>query len=136
MSSLLPKPFSVCEGPCESVRRGCTSPDLHPQAPSQRLAAATVASAVGMGSLPPARRRSYAARRTLAAASIGRRKITHPGKAILAGYLPSFLHTLHSLISVCRPLKAVPAELGHSASSSDATAAARVSIYPLFTHLF
>uniref|UniRef100_A0A3Q2XY96 Solute carrier family 25 member 1a n=1 Tax=Hippocampus comes TaxID=109280 RepID=A0A3Q2XY96_HIPCM len=34
---------------------------------------------------PPALSRSYAARRSLAAAAVGGRKITHPGKAILAG---------------------------------------------------
>ncbi|TMS13801.1 Tricarboxylate transport protein, mitochondrial [Larimichthys crocea] len=82
MSSLL-KPFSVCEGPCESsVRRGCPSSSTHQQPPSRGLAAAV--SAAGLGSLP-AHQRSYAARRNLAAAAVGGRKITHPGKAILAG---------------------------------------------------
>nr|XP_046267090.1 tricarboxylate transport protein A, mitochondrial [Scatophagus argus] len=84
MSSLL-KPFSVCEGPCEScgVRRGYpSSAPLHQQPSSRRLAAAAVAA--GLGSLP-AHQRSYAARRNLAAAAVGGRKITHPGKAILAG---------------------------------------------------
>lgn len=78
MSSLL-KPFSVCEGPCEScgVRRGCQSSAPDRQPPSQRPAA-------GLGAVP-AHQRSYAARRNLAAAAIGGRKITHPGKAILAG---------------------------------------------------
>ncbi|XP_073336092.1 tricarboxylate transport protein A, mitochondrial [Pagrus major] len=84
MSSLL-KPFSVCEGPCEScgVRRGCPSSAPHHQPSSRRLAAAAAAAA-GPGSLP-AHQRSYAARRNLAAAAIGGRKLTHPGKAILAG---------------------------------------------------
>uniref|UniRef100_A0A3Q3FQS1 Solute carrier family 25 member 1a n=1 Tax=Labrus bergylta TaxID=56723 RepID=A0A3Q3FQS1_9LABR len=79
MSSLL-KPFSVCEGPCESsgVRRGSASSAPHQQSSARRLAAA------GLGSLP-AHQRSYAARRNLAAAAVGGRKITHPGKAILAG---------------------------------------------------
>ncbi|KAF3840799.1 hypothetical protein F7725_006661 [Dissostichus mawsoni] len=47
MSSLL-KPFSVCEGPCESsaVRIGCPGSAPHHQPPSQRLVAA------GLGSLP------------------------------------------------------------------------------------
>lgn len=119
MSSLL-KPFSVCEGPCEScgVRRGCASSPAHQQPPLQRLSAAA-----GLGSLP-AHQRSYAARRNLAAAAVGGRKMTHPGKAILAGWFsffflqrkywsrrfPSiiaahcFLHST-SLISVCRTLK-------------------------------
>lgn len=81
MSSLL-KPFSVCEGPCEScgVRRGCASSPAHQQPPFQRLSAAA-----GLGSLP-AHQRSYAARRNLAAAAVGGRKMTHPGKAILAGW--------------------------------------------------
>lgn len=78
MSSLL-KPFSVCEGPCESCgvrrQRQSSAPDRQP--PSQRPAA-------GLGAVP-AHQRSYAARRSLAAAAIGGRKITHPGKAILAG---------------------------------------------------
>lgn len=130
MSSLL-KPFSVCEGPCEScgVRRGCPGSAPHHQPSSRRLAAA--AAAAGPGSLPT-HQRSYAARRNLAAAAIGGRKLTHPGKAILAGW---FLHRsysslwfppLHhvslllsaqcSLISICRPLKAIRAELGHPVS--------------------
>ncbi|XP_033955151.1 tricarboxylate transport protein A, mitochondrial [Pseudochaenichthys georgianus] len=71
MSSLL-KPFSACEGPCESgaVRRGCPGSAPHHQPPSQRLVAA------GLGSLPG---------RNLAAAAVGGRKLTHPGKSILAG---------------------------------------------------
>ena len=85
MSSLL-KPFSVCEGPCEScgVRRGCPGSAPHHQPSSRRLAAAAAAAA-GPGSLP-AHQRSYTARRNLAAAAIGGRKLTHPGKAILAGW--------------------------------------------------
>ncbi|XP_040929602.1 tricarboxylate transport protein A, mitochondrial isoform X1 [Betta splendens] len=81
MSSLL-KPFSVCAGPCESggARRGCSTPAAAPRAPSARLAAA----AAGLSSLP-LHQRSCAARRNLAAAAVGGRKITHPGKAILAG---------------------------------------------------
>ncbi|KAA8586938.1 hypothetical protein FQN60_000774, partial [Etheostoma spectabile] len=80
MSSLL-KPFSVCEGPCDScsVRRGCRSSTPHQQPPSQRPAAAA-----GLG-FWPAHQPPYAARRNLAAAAVGGRKITHPGKAILAG---------------------------------------------------
>ncbi|XP_068600610.1 tricarboxylate transport protein A, mitochondrial isoform X2 [Brachionichthys hirsutus] len=62
MSSLL-KPFSVREGPCGS----------HPAAAASR-------------SSLPAHQRSCAARRDLAAAAAaGGRKMTHPGKAILAG---------------------------------------------------
>lgn len=84
MSSLL-KPFSVCEGPCDSCglgRGGCPS-SANQQPPCRRLAAAA-AVAKGLGSLP-AHQRSYAFKRNLAAAAIGGRKITHPGKAILAG---------------------------------------------------
>lgn len=131
MSSLL-KPFSVCEGPCEScgVRRGCPSSVLHQQPPSQRLAAAAAAAATGLGSLP-AHQRSYAARRNLAAAAVGGRKITHPGKAILAGTFcnadihpvdfPSHSSLLlcapHILISICRPLRLSMQELGQNALS-------------------
>lgn len=80
MSSLL-KPFSVCEGPCESsvVRRGCPSSAPHQQPPSQRLPTATTLDSLSVY------QRSYAAKRKLAAAAVGGRKITHPGKAILAG---------------------------------------------------
>lgn len=77
MSSLL-KPFSVSAGPCDScgVRRGgCPGSEPHQQPPSRRLAAAGLA----------AHQHSYSARRNLAAAAVGGRKITHPGKAILAG---------------------------------------------------
>ncbi|KAF3706542.1 Tricarboxylate transport protein, mitochondrial Citrate transport protein [Channa argus] len=80
MSSLL-KLFLVCEGPCETcrARRGCPTSNPHQKLASHRLAAAA-----GLGSLP-AHQRSYAGRRNLAAAAVGGRKITHPGKAILAG---------------------------------------------------
>lgn len=83
MSSLL-KPFSVCEGPCEScgVKRGC--PSSAQQQQQRRRRQQRLAAVAGLGSLP-AHQRSYAARRKLAAAAIGGRKITHPGKAILAG---------------------------------------------------
>ncbi|CAN9501348.1 unnamed protein product [Ophioblennius macclurei] len=101
MSSLL-KPFSVREGPCESrgARRGCPGSDPHvqplPSSQQQRLVAAAAAAAAasssaavaaaGLGAVPE-HQRTYAARRNLAAAAVGGRKITHPGKAILAGGL-------------------------------------------------
>lgn len=111
MSSLL-KPFSVCEGPCENcgLRRGCTKSAPHQRSAPHRLAAARLAAL-------PAHQRSYSARRNLAAAAIGGRKITHPGKAILAGgflqrvysartFPPSHSRLLRSaprsLISICR----------------------------------
>ena len=79
MSSLL-KPFSVCEGPCASgaVRRGCPGSAPHHQPPSQRLVAA------GLGSLPGSLTGCLPGR-NLAAAAVGGRKLTHPGKSILAG---------------------------------------------------
>lgn len=83
--SSLPKPFSVCEGPCESCaarRRGLSSA-LHQRLPSPLLAA-SAASATGLVSLKE-HPRLCEGRRNLAAAAIGGRKITHPGKAILAG---------------------------------------------------
>eukprot|EP00066_Takifugu_rubripes_P010876 XP_003979079.2 PREDICTED: tricarboxylate transport protein, mitochondrial-like [Takifugu rubripes] len=82
MSSLL-RPFSVGEGPCEScaVRRRCPSSAARQQPPPRRLAAAAPAALGGL----PAHQQSYAAKRNLAAAAVGGRKMTHPGKAILAG---------------------------------------------------
>lgn len=123
MSSLL-KPFSVCEGPCESsgVRRGCPSSAPHQQPPSRRLAAATA-----LGSLS-VYQHSYAAKRNLAAAAAGGRKITHPGKAILAGnfvfatqyrrFLPS--QPLNAFCTAqpnlnLSPIDAIHAELGQNA---------------------
>lgn len=127
MSSLL-KPFSVCKGPCDSCgvgRGGCPSSAHQRQPTCRRLtatAAAAAAAATGLGSMP-AHQRSYAAKRNLAAAAIGGRKITHPGKAILAGLFIFFPHNAlicladmpiqrsilrraqRSLISICRPLK-------------------------------
>lgn len=81
MSSLL-KPFLVCEAPCDrcAVRR-CPSSAAPQQPPFRRLAAAAAA---GLGGLP-AHQLSYTAKRNLAAAAVGGRKMTHPGKAILAG---------------------------------------------------
>ncbi|XP_014866343.1 PREDICTED: tricarboxylate transport protein, mitochondrial-like isoform X2 [Poecilia mexicana] len=73
--SSLPKPFSVCEGPCESCaarRRGLSSA-LHQRPPSLLLLAASAATATGLVSLKEHRRLCEG------------RKITHPGKAILAG---------------------------------------------------
>ncbi|XP_037543322.1 tricarboxylate transport protein A, mitochondrial [Nematolebias whitei] len=73
MSSLL-KPFSLCEGPCETrcTQRQTPSPALHPQPPAQ------------LGSLPEYPN-LFPCRRKVAAAAPGGRRITHPGKAILAG---------------------------------------------------
>lgn len=84
MSSLL-LPFSVGEGPREScgVRRRCPSSAARQQPPPRRLAAAAPADLGGL----PAHQLSYAAKRNLAAAAVGGRKMTHPGKAILAGWL-------------------------------------------------
>ncbi|CAL8234610.1 unnamed protein product, partial [Boreogadus saida] len=82
MSSLL-KPFSVREGPCErhAGNSGCLTTSLTP--PTQCLGSRNAAA--GLSPLPVAGYQAYGARRTLAAASIGGRKLTHPGKAILAG---------------------------------------------------
>lgn len=79
MSSLL-SPFSVREGPCD--RRLGASAARH-----QRAAAPGPAS-------PAAHHSSGAARRRLAAAAVGGRKVTHPGKAILAGGLFIYLFVL------------------------------------------
>ena len=91
MSSLL-KPFLACEGSCESygVRR-CPSSAAPRQPPTRRL-----------GGLP-AQHLSYSAKRNLAAAAVGGRKVTHPGKAILAGrFLLSIWPSLYiDLNSVC-----------------------------------
>ncbi|KAM8897690.1 tricarboxylate transport protein A, mitochondrial [Spinachia spinachia] len=78
--SPLPKPFAVSEGPCEGcgARRGRARSGLHPLRPPAAV------TATGPGCLP-AQQQSHAARRNLAAASVGGRKVTHPGKAILAG---------------------------------------------------
>lgn len=84
MSSLL-RPFSVGEAPCESCggrRRGPSSAARQQPSP-RRLAAAAPAGPDGL----PAHQLSYTAKRNLAAAAVGGRKITHPGKAILAGGL-------------------------------------------------
>ncbi|KPP74974.1 tricarboxylate transport protein, mitochondrial-like [Scleropages formosus] len=83
MSSLW-KPLSVSEGPCSSWtgRRGCSELS-HPLAPTTTSAGArspaTLAGTVaGCCSSGPSQR-------TFSAAAAGGRKITHPGKAILAG---------------------------------------------------
>ncbi|KAG7280197.1 hypothetical protein CRUP_037558 [Coryphaenoides rupestris] len=81
MSSLPPEPFSVRGGPCES--RAINSP---PTSPTPGLGARSAAA--GCSPRPAAAvaaYRAYGARRTLAAAAIGGRTSTHPGKAILAG---------------------------------------------------
>ncbi|KAM4727139.1 tricarboxylate transport protein A, mitochondrial [Anableps anableps] len=81
--SSLPKPFSVCVGPCESCAaqiQGLSS-TLHQRLPSPLLA---TSAATGLVS-PKEHRRLCEGRRNLTAAAIGGRKITHPGKAILAG---------------------------------------------------
>ncbi|MEQ2183666.1 hypothetical protein GOODEAATRI_000428 [Goodea atripinnis] len=81
--SSLPKPFSVYEGPCEScaARRQGLSSALHQRLQSPLLGASA---STGLVSLRD-HRRLCEGRRNLAAAAIGGRKITHPGKAILAG---------------------------------------------------
>lgn len=119
MSSLL-KPFSVHEGPCESsgIRRAVITALPEPPSltvvPSQCSGARTDSSPVNY---PPC-----GATRTLAAAAIGGPKITHPGKAILAGRFvilsactipPVFdPEQPHRLISSCRSL---PSRTGSSA---------------------
>ncbi|XP_036381201.1 tricarboxylate transport protein A, mitochondrial [Megalops cyprinoides] len=86
MSSLW-KPFSVSEGPCNSIslRRRC-SQQSHPAtltpSPAPRLAAG---SGAAVSSCSPKICGWGSPKRTLSAAAIGGRKITHPGKAILAG---------------------------------------------------
>ncbi|XP_062341854.1 tricarboxylate transport protein A, mitochondrial [Osmerus eperlanus] len=87
MSSLL-KPFSVTDGPCETsgLRQECsTVPAPHPQSLTCNQHVGTSTRTVVAASSSSPIYQSYSARRTLAAASIGGRKITHPGKAILAG---------------------------------------------------
>lgn len=116
--SSLPNPFSVCESPCEScgVKRRCTSSFPHQQPSSRRLAAA----AAGLGCLP-AHQLSYSAKRNLAAAAVGGRKITHPGKAILAGLLQILIMHIYPFytdaLCTSRPhlnLSPVRAKLGQS----------------------
>lgn len=101
------------------MRRGSPSSAPH-QLPSSRCLAAAAA-ASGLGSLP-AHQRSYAARRNLAAAAVGGRKLTHPGKAILAGGLINTVAADSSFVlPFCTalanlnlsPIKAIHAELGH-----------------------
>ncbi|KAM6985690.1 tricarboxylate transport protein A, mitochondrial isoform 2-T2 [Aplochiton taeniatus] len=87
MSSLL-KPFSVSEGPCESggLKRGCSTSTPHPQSSIPKSAQYQGSrTAVAVMSSAPEVYQSFTPRRTLAAAAIGGRKATHPGKAILAG---------------------------------------------------
>lgn len=102
MSSLL-KPFSVSEVPCE--RRGCPSPALNLQPALERLTAATALASL------PAHQRSYAAKRNLAAAAVGGRKITHPGKAILAGW---FLLSIPNTQTVFSHHRWSPCSAAHS----------------------
>uniref|UniRef100_A0A3B3ZXI5 Uncharacterized protein n=1 Tax=Periophthalmus magnuspinnatus TaxID=409849 RepID=A0A3B3ZXI5_9GOBI len=81
MSSLF-NPFSFKE-----PHKNCGDAAEHPRVhypPVHHPPSQLLASAAGLGSLP-LYQRSYAARRNLAAAAVGGRKITHPGKAILAG---------------------------------------------------
>lgn len=79
MSSLY-KPFSVSDGPCKDAiwRRGCES-QQHPAACLGVIAS----------SFTPVHNVCEGKRRFAAAAPSGR-KITHPGKAILAGKRLSF----------------------------------------------
>lgn len=91
MSSLW-RPFSISEGPCQNVgfRGGCSQQQQHPltSIPSSCLgnvnrtgaAAAAVCRSQDIY-------HSCSSKRTLAAAAVGGRKVTHPGKAILAGKL-------------------------------------------------
>ncbi|MBN3278721.1 TXTP protein, partial [Polyodon spathula] len=83
MSSLI-KPFTVSEGPC-SLRPGCTRPTaaLDPNRIRGSVPAAADRLAGSGGSVPGLDPR----RRALSAAAPGRGKVTHPGKAILAGGL-------------------------------------------------
>ncbi|XP_012987212.2 tricarboxylate transport protein A, mitochondrial [Esox lucius] len=91
MSSLL-KPFSVSDGPCESGAfrhgPGCSKT---PHSPVLQPAISPTSPGLGAGitrnKLDPGIYHTYSARRTLAAAAAGGRKVTHPGKAILAGGL-------------------------------------------------
>ncbi|KAL7847639.1 hypothetical protein AOLI_G00223570 [Acnodon oligacanthus] len=86
MSSLY-KPFSVSDGPCKDaiLRQGCKS-QQHPAAltsiPPSRLAGS--AGGVVANRFTPIHH-ICAGKRSLAAAAVGGRKVTHPGKAILAG---------------------------------------------------
>lgn len=82
MSSLY-RPFCVSDAPCEDAvwRRGCTSPQ-HPAVPSS--APPPVRLGVLASRLTPVHNMCEGKRR-FAAAATGGRKITHPGKAILAG---------------------------------------------------
>ncbi|KAK1800485.1 hypothetical protein P4O66_005704 [Electrophorus voltai] len=82
MSSLY-KPFSVSDGPCRDAifRRGCRS-QQHPAASTPSAPPCLRAGVAGsLSSI----RSVCAGKRSLAAAAIGGRKVTHPGKAILAG---------------------------------------------------
>ncbi|KAK1157510.1 tricarboxylate transport protein, mitochondrial-like [Acipenser oxyrinchus oxyrinchus] len=83
MSSLI-KPFTVSEGPC-SVRPGCSRPTaaLDPNRIRGSVLAAADRLAGSGGSVPGLDPR----RRVLTAAAAGQGKVTHPGKAILAGGL-------------------------------------------------
>ncbi|KAL0994966.1 hypothetical protein UPYG_G00130070 [Umbra pygmaea] len=93
MSSLL-KPFSISDGPCESgaFRHGVgCSKSLHSPAFDPTISHGATAPGCRTGTTrtrlgcTPGIYHTYSARRTLAAASTGGRKVTHPGKAILAG---------------------------------------------------
>lgn len=78
MSSLY-KPFSVSDAPCKDAlwRRGCES-QQHPPHPAASLG-------VTASSFSPVHNVCEGKRRFAAAAAPSGRKITHPGKAILAG---------------------------------------------------
>ncbi|KAJ8266283.1 hypothetical protein GJAV_G00128650 [Gymnothorax javanicus] len=86
MSSLC-KPFSISEAPCDRFRRRC-SQQSHPatliQGHSHR---ANAVSGTAMSRCYPEICNMGSPKRTLSAAAIGGRKMTHPGKAILAGGL-------------------------------------------------
>lgn len=90
MSSLW-RPFSISEGPCQNVgfRGGCSQQQQHPltSIPSSCLGNVNRTGAAAAVCRSQDIYHSCSSKRTLAAAAVGGRKVTHPGKAILAGKL-------------------------------------------------
>lgn len=89
MSSLY-KPFSVSDGPCTDaiLRQGCRSQQQQQQQ-QQHPAGLTSIPPSCLGGVVASKfapiHHVCAGKRSLAAAAVGGRKVTHPGKAIFAG---------------------------------------------------
>lgn len=107
MSSLW-RPFSISEGPCQNVgfKGGCSQQQQHPltSIPSSCFGNVSV-NHTGAAAVCRSQDiyHSCSSKRTLAAAAVGGRKVTHPGKAILAGKLDNSRYVLLKCRSLYLP---------------------------------